>query len=106
MLRITVDLIKASTGEVETLATAKIVNDGTGTSYTGNYTYEFYGKKRRIKHGKLVGFNRSRNAWWLIFYCLKLAFWENMQDGDLFRKENPQGFKRMKKPGEVPYVRV
>ena len=96
MIRITVELDKNGYGlDKEIIGTAVISNDVTGSKSFGNYKYEFFGPKQRIKKGRLIGFSRSRSVWWLIFYCLKLAFWENGKEGELLRLDNPQGFKRI-----------
>lgn len=93
MLRITVDLIKASSGEVETLGVAEIVNDDTGSLTYGNYKYTFLGKSKIIKTGRLKGFRRRSSVWWLVFYCLRLSFWENKKVGELWSNGNPQSFR-------------
>lgn len=97
MLRITVELDKGGFDiEREVIGTAFIRNDGTGTTTSGNYTFDVYAKKQRIKSGRLVGFKRSKNVWWLLFYCLKVVFWEQAVHGELYRNGSPQSFKRLK----------
>lgn len=97
MIRITVDLISAVTGEVEKIAWAEVVNDGTGTETGGNYKFELGGVRRGSKKkGRLVGFKRTKNVWWLLFYCLKLVLWEDAETGELVRTGSPQSFSLLR----------
>jgi len=100
VLRITIELDKGGLGtDIEVLGTGVIKNDCTGTNTLGNYTFEFNARRLRIKKGRLVGFQRSRSVWWLLFYCLKLAFWEDADFGELYRNGSPQSFKNTYKKG-------
>lgn len=74
MIKITVELLRyGNPNDVETLATAKIYNDLTGTESSGNYVYELCKKGNTVwKSGRVTGFARkSRSVWRLIYYILK-----------------------------------
>lgn len=60
-----------------TIATADIINDGTGTNTVGNYRYRLRGKNgRQLKEGELKGFKRIFNVWYLIGLVCVRAFFE------------------------------
>ena len=57
MIRVTMDLDAFGLGvKIKTLATLRIVNDGTGTPARGNYRVEAVGK-----HGKVIRTSRVKN---------------------------------------------
>lgn len=77
MLRITVELVSARTGKIETLGVATITNTGTGTKERGNYIalVKAVGGKRRLRREvEVEGYPRlQRNAWDLLAYVLRKA---------------------------------
>ncbi|NQT91448.1 MAG: hypothetical protein HQ559_01710 [Lentisphaerae bacterium] len=80
MIRVTVELVSAVTGEVSHLGTAKIYNDGTGTKTRGNYGVRLskWGRPNALwKSGELRSFPRlAAGAWDLLFLALKSALTE------------------------------
>lgn len=95
MIRITVELIKAPYGlEKEILGVMNITNDGSGGKTYGNYRFDIHARKLRIKSGRVLRFKRDKTVWWLIYHCLKLAFWENKKLGEL-SSNVPQVFGRV-----------
>lgn len=76
MIIIKVELHSARTGKVTEIASAKIVNDGTGTKTRGNYKAWFWGAKKRQMRSEVEVTNWPRNAkhvWTLVAECLKNA---------------------------------
>lgn len=74
MIKITVELHSAITGEVTRLGEATIYNDGTGTDRRGNYGALFKGKRSWLRGARVEGFPRkSRNVWELIRRALNTA---------------------------------
>lgn len=78
MLRITIELVPLGVeAEKETLCTAKIWNDTTGTKTRGNYKFRFSQCKsnRTWRKGQHQGFLRQRHgAWRLLYECLKQIY--------------------------------
>jgi hypothetical protein len=69
MLVVKVELHSAITGEVTTLGTAKLINDGSGTPSSGNYRFSFTDKSgREWKSGNLSGFPRKKLLAWDLLY--------------------------------------
>lgn len=68
MIKVTVELQSAKTGETTLLGTAVIANDGFGTSSRGTYGAIFGLKRKRHWRGAYVeGFPRkSKNVWHLL----------------------------------------
>ena len=75
MIRITVELVSARTGETTRIASATIANEGTGTRTRGNYNADFLLKRRRVwRTSRIVDYPRqSKNVWYLIYRALKVA---------------------------------
>jgi hypothetical protein len=69
MLRVTIELISAIDGHIETLGTAEIWNNVSGTPTKGNYSYRIYGKRhRKFGEGSIEGFPRTRLLSWDLLY--------------------------------------
>lgn len=69
MLIVTIEL--APGGDMskrETLGTAFIVNDGSGTAATGNYKIRLRGKRKLWRTGIVLGFPRQRLGPWDLLY--------------------------------------
>jgi hypothetical protein len=73
MLVIKVELHSAVTREVKTIATAHIVNEGTGTELRGNYRMWLMGKNcRAMTDVRITNWPRkSKHVWQLISRMLK-----------------------------------
>ena len=50
--------------KIKKIANAVIINDATGTFSKGNYAYCLYGKLKKLKDGRVLGFNRRRDHVW------------------------------------------
>lgn len=60
MIIVKIELHSAITGEVSTLGTLHIVNDGTGTATRGNYYVDKIGKNKKInKTAKIKNWPRK-----------------------------------------------
>lgn len=75
MIKVTVELVSANSGDVTTLGIATISNDGTGTNELGNYdvTLSKWAPKEHQtwRAGTVTGFNRrTRGAWDLLYLAL------------------------------------
>lgn len=80
MLRVTIELIPHGIGPAKVLATADIINDGTGTVSFGNYTADLFvhqtanGKPKKWRSATVRGFPRiSRGPWDLLQLVLRDA---------------------------------
>lgn len=75
MIRVTVELISARTGQTSVLASATITNDGTGTRDRGNYDAAIGRKGGGIaRNARIENFPRlSKNVWWLLARALNAA---------------------------------
>lgn len=75
MIKITVEIYPPLiTGKsLERIASAIIVNDGTGTKLSGNYVYSLWLKRKSVwRQNSIKGFKRKqRNIWWLLVAILK-----------------------------------
>ena len=75
MIEVTVTLYpQGRRDQPRELGRAQISNDGSGTKSRGNYNAYFTHEGKRWKESQVQGFHRqSRNAWYLLFECLKQA---------------------------------
>jgi hypothetical protein len=75
MLRVTIELVPHGVESMKrTIATARIVNDGTGDHSIGNYTYTVKGAERILAEGRVTGFPRlAKDAWALLGLIIKDA---------------------------------
>jgi len=66
MLRVTIEVVHhGDESHSETIATGKIVNDGTGTLNKGNYRVELYDRAGRLwRFGEVRDFPRRRLLAW------------------------------------------
>lgn len=73
MVKITVELVSARTGQTKVLGTAIIANTGEGDESTGNYSVTLNGWNRKAwRRGKVLGFPRKRlGPWDLVFRALR-----------------------------------
>ena len=78
MVKVTVELISAITGETSTLGVAYIANDGRGSKTRGNYDAVFTLKsKAPWRMARVEDFPRQRlYAWDLLYRVLKQAVGE------------------------------
>jgi hypothetical protein len=71
VIRVTVELVSAISGETEHLGTAIIANDGKGTDTSGDYTVSLSTRgwnARPWKSGRVEGFPRKRLGGWDLLY--------------------------------------
>ena len=75
MIRITIDLVSARTGETTRIGCAVIRNDGTGTRTRGNYDVMFGSKRKSAwRTAHVVDYPRlSKNVWYPVYRALKVA---------------------------------
>jgi hypothetical protein len=75
MIRVTVELVSARTGETTRLGDALIFNEGSGTPTRGTYGAVFRLKRLRPwRTSRVMDFPRqSKNVWYLIYRALKIA---------------------------------
>jgi len=82
MIRVTMELISARTGETELLGIAEICNDGNGSQSIGHYVAKLGKRGRPVlqdgrqiwRHGRVLNFPRLRlGAWDLLYRCLRSA---------------------------------
>lgn len=66
MLRITIELIPSDGSPASVIATGEIINDGTGTSTSGNYYARFQCDGHPDKLGKVRKFRRKRWGPWAL----------------------------------------
>lgn len=60
--------------KAETIATAEIINDATGTPDSGNYKATFKTRGKRVAGAEVKGFPRNeKNAWELVHAALQIA---------------------------------
>ena len=66
MIKITIELIHPMRPwESRVIGKAKIINTGTGTEKRGDYSFELYGKgKRLLKVGHVLNFPRKSYSVW------------------------------------------
>ena len=85
MIRVTIDIIRASNGRIERMGEMLIANDGTGTHDTGNYDVRvlrkgawglgWTDKTSVTRTGRVEHYPRlSYNVWRLISRALRSAF--------------------------------
>ena len=83
MLRVTIELVPwGMESQKRTLATADIINDGSGTKSSGNYNFRLDDKAGRVwKSGRVEGFPRKRLlAFDLLFRALNNVIGERNGD--------------------------
>lgn len=83
MLRVTIELVPwGLESQKRVLATAEIINDGSGTRTRGNYVFRLFDRAGRLwKSGRVEGFPRQRLlAFDLLFRALKNAIGDRNGD--------------------------
>lgn len=83
MIKVTIEVWEhGDPTDSKMLGEAFISNTLTGTPTRGIYKYTLRSKGQKFRKGRVGGFERKRkNVWWLLYYVLKDAIWE--QQGEM-----------------------